>query len=323
MVNMSHIFSFSHCCEAPSAALNPTPTLTAPLASLVRVTPRGHAVELLFPAPAPDEVKWDVVLSLSSMFANASETGTQRDTSDDSDSVWSDVLSLRCSVDLTDSFLTPSLLKGILDYFKRQVNVCFTAESHSRASPSIPFDVNWVGVLEKAAICTCPLVMCVRSLQTCLKRRNNMFLSCITPMHNEEARNEAKRLCEQLICFKMRVLSIDKISILLKLQKKQRSSAPTDVLLSQEADGVQKRVAPKVIVRDIQLDVQFDHAVDLGGGVLSPSSSSPPPSSSKTLKVVKIGGSVYCLEHVSAVHMQSEKEVQSVLDNFISGLFQN
>jgi hypothetical protein len=246
------------------------------------------------------------------------------------ESVWTDLLSLKVIKNDVDSsapfltqsdFLSPVMAQCLLEYFKQQVNASFTTQCNAgdtsaavTVSCDTPFDLlacptstdcNWFAILEEAAVKTLPLLLVMQSLHACLKRRNALFLSCVTPSSDEQARQEAKKSCEQVVCVQTRVFAMDKVSLLLKVRKKQKSTLQTDALLSQSSHGTH-RAAPLTETRDVQLDIQLDVAVEV----------------CKPLKVVKLGSTVFCLEHVSIANVKNSTVVQSELDHFVSGLFQ-
>lgn len=239
-------------------------------------------------------------------------------------SVWNDFLSVKMTEEIVSvgdavEEVMPSVLsKCLLECFQLKVNAGFIA--HCEASGPISAAAasttkfistyptcNWFGLIENAAIDMLPLVLLARSIRECLHHRNLLFLSCLTPMSSEHARNEANRQCEKVICVKTRLFSVNKVSFLFRVTKKMKSSVHTDALLSPQRKGTSAiDTSPAMTTRDVQLDIELGSA----------------PSSPQPLQIVKLGSTVFSLEHVSIDTVKSDAVVRRVLDNFVSGLFQ-
>ena len=277
-------------------------------------------------------------------------------------SVWKDFLSVKMmdrEDSLTEQRVSPALSKCLLVCFQNQVNTLFIKQCDANdtvvttqpqsylTEPSSP-PINWFGIIENAALSTLPLILFVRSLHVCLHRRNTLLLSCITPKSNSNGNGngngnfndngngsghtteEAKPLCEQVVCIETRMFSDDKVSLLLQVTKKLKSSVQTEKLLSSPngntTDTVgsshganSKRNMPDMSIRDIHLDVPLDASPSLSGASSTPTTTESRP---KTLQIVKMASAVYSLEYTSRESLQDEAYVQRVLDNFVSGLFQ-
>ena len=230
-------------------------------------------------------------------------------------SVWQNMLYTKVhDFDVTKALTTSTkaLIDCTIKFFQKKVNSHFLTSHENKSAMSesgenffvspIFQNCNWFGILRSAAIKTLPLVISTQSLNRCLTQRNAMFKRCMTSSANGQLQHDAELLCEQAYCADSMLNSLeDKVSIVITFHKKLKTSNETMV-----QSGTNQRIIPKMSIRHIQLDIQLD--ID--------------QLTHKPMKLVQLGRSAYCLEHVSFENALDEANIDKMVNSLISEIFQ-